>query len=125
MSLVRYRNKKTGVTYVYESTSYWDKEKKQPRNKRKLIGRLDPATGEIVPTGSPGRRKKAPLEEDGPGVSSGSGGDVERLKTEIESRDSEILSLKNRIGLLERQLESSNRTLDRIHALSERGEDGF
>ena len=34
-------NKKTGVTYVYESASYWDKEKQQPRNKKICIGRLD------------------------------------------------------------------------------------
>ena len=42
-------NKKTGVTYVYESRSYWDKEKKQPRNKKVCIGRLDP-NGEFIPS---------------------------------------------------------------------------
>jgi hypothetical protein len=50
MSLVKAKNKKSGITYVYESESYWDKEKKQPRNKRKLIGKIDDQTGEIVPT---------------------------------------------------------------------------
>lgn len=50
MPQVRVTNKKSGITYVYESESYWDKEKKQPRNKRKLIGKIDPETGEIVPT---------------------------------------------------------------------------
>ena len=61
MSLVKNTNKKTGITYVYESESYWDKEKKQPRNKRKLIGRIDEETGEIVPTRGRGRgRKEAP-----------------------------------------------------------------
>lgn len=43
-------NKKTGVTYVYEATSVWDKEKKQPRNKQVCIGKLDPLTGEFVPS---------------------------------------------------------------------------
>ena len=43
-------NKKTGVTYVYEATSVWDKEKKQPRNKQVCIGKLDPKTGEFVPS---------------------------------------------------------------------------
>jgi hypothetical protein len=38
------------VTYAYESTSYWDKEKKQSRSTRKLIGIVDPETGEIKPT---------------------------------------------------------------------------
>ena len=44
-------NKARNVTYVYESVSYWDKELKQPRSHRKLIGRIDPATGDVVPTG--------------------------------------------------------------------------
>ena len=48
MSRVHVKNKKNGVTYVYESTSYWDKEKKQPRNTRICIGKLDPETSEII-----------------------------------------------------------------------------
>jgi hypothetical protein len=48
------------VTYIYESESYWDKEKKQPRSKRTLIGKLDEVTGELVPTGKSGRKKTAP-----------------------------------------------------------------
>ncbi|MDO9507968.1 MAG: hypothetical protein Q7I97_01275, partial [Thermovirgaceae bacterium] len=43
-------NKKTGVTYVYEATSVWDREKKQPRNKQVCIGKLDPETGEFLPS---------------------------------------------------------------------------
>lgn len=43
-------NKKTGVTYVYEAVSYWDKEKKQPRNKQVCVGKLDPDTGEFIPS---------------------------------------------------------------------------
>ena len=51
MAIVKVHNKARKVTYVYESVSYWDKEKKQPRSHRKLIGRIDPATGDVVPTG--------------------------------------------------------------------------
>jgi transposase len=51
MAAVVYQtNKKTGVTYAYESVSYWDKQKHQSRARRKCIGRVDPATREIVPT---------------------------------------------------------------------------
>ncbi len=57
MSLVNHTDKRTGITYVYESESYWDKEKKQPRSKRKLIGKIDEETGEVVPTGKRGRKK--------------------------------------------------------------------
>ncbi|MDQ8738794.1 IS1634 family transposase [Paenibacillus sp. LHD-38] len=48
MSLVFLKNKKNGVTYVYESTGYWDKEKQQARNHRVCIGKLDPVTGNII-----------------------------------------------------------------------------
>jgi len=57
MSIVKHKDKRSGVTYVYESESYWDKEKKQPRSKRTLLGKLDEETGEIVPTGKRGRTK--------------------------------------------------------------------
>lgn len=49
MSKVFVKDKRSNITYVYESKSYWDKEKKQPRNKRTLIGKLD-EFGNIVKT---------------------------------------------------------------------------
>ena len=65
MAIVKVHNKARNVTYVYESVSYWDKELKQPRSHRKLIGRIDPATGYVVPAG---KRTKAdtatPLHSD-------------------------------------------------------------
>lgn len=64
MSLVKLKDKRTGTTYVYESESYWDKEKKQPRNRRTLIGKIDETTGEIVPTDGRGRNRKTSAEED-------------------------------------------------------------
>jgi transposase len=50
MSLVYLKNKKNGVTYVYESSGYWDKEKQQARNTRICIGKIDPVTGKIIPS---------------------------------------------------------------------------
>jgi len=50
MSIIYQTNKKTGITYAYDNVAYWDKEKQQSRAKRKLIGKLDPNTGEIIPT---------------------------------------------------------------------------
>jgi transposase len=50
MSIIRQLDSRSGITYIYESKSTWDKEKKQSRSKRTLIGRLDEKTGEIVPT---------------------------------------------------------------------------
>ena len=61
---VRSYNKKTGVTYVYESSSYWDKEAKMPRAHRRLIGKINPQTGEIVPTGKRGPKPKKQVVPD-------------------------------------------------------------
>lgn len=49
-NLAYQHNKKTGAVYVYSVQSYWDKEKKSPRNKQIYIGKLDPDTGEIIPS---------------------------------------------------------------------------
>ena len=44
MAIVKQLDKRSGITYLYESTSRWDKAKRQSRATRRLIGRLDPAT---------------------------------------------------------------------------------
>lgn len=49
MSLVYMPNKKNGITYVYESINYWNKEKKQSRSKRVCIGKLDD-NGTLIPS---------------------------------------------------------------------------
>lgn len=57
MGIVYWTNKQTGITYAYNNEAYWDKEKKQSRAKRTLLGRVDPNTGEIVAT-RPYKRKE-------------------------------------------------------------------
>jgi hypothetical protein len=64
VAIIHQHDKRTGLTYAYESHSYWDKEKKMTRAKRKLIGRVDPETGEIVPTDGRGRKEKTPAEKE-------------------------------------------------------------
>ncbi len=58
MAIIKQYHKDTDTTYVYESVSYWDADKQQSRSKRKLLGKLDPQTGEVIPTGSRGRKRK-------------------------------------------------------------------
>ena len=48
MAIVHLKNKKNGVTYVYDSVSFWDREKAQPRNRRTCIGKLNPETSEVI-----------------------------------------------------------------------------
>ena len=50
MGIIFQKDKRSGIIYAYENFAYRDKEKKQSRAKRKLIGRLNEETGEIVPT---------------------------------------------------------------------------
>jgi hypothetical protein len=50
MAIVKQLDKRSGITYAYESVSRWDKDKKQSRSSRQLIGRVDGATGEIIAT---------------------------------------------------------------------------
>ena len=40
--------KSNGAAYLYAVESYWDKDKKQARNKQVCLGRLDEGTGEVV-----------------------------------------------------------------------------
>ena len=56
-AIIRIKDPRVNITYVYESKSYWDKERKISRAKRKLIGKIDPETGNIVPTSGRGRKK--------------------------------------------------------------------
>jgi hypothetical protein len=56
MGIIYQTDKRSGITYAYENQSFWDPELKRSRSKRKLIGRVDPETKEIIPTD--GRCKK-------------------------------------------------------------------
>lgn len=56
MAIIKQTDKKTGITYAYETIYHWDTEKQQSRCKRTIVGKIDAETGEIVPTR--GRSKK-------------------------------------------------------------------
>ena len=49
-NIIYLENKKSGTVYAYEDKPYWDPEKKQSRSSRKLVGKVDSETGDIVPT---------------------------------------------------------------------------
>ena len=69
-SIVFQKNKKTGVVYAYENRPFWDSEKKQSRSTRKLLGKVDPLSGNIVPT--EGRSvKKTIAKMSAPSIDSG------------------------------------------------------
>ena len=90
MAIIRQYHKDTDTTYVYESESYWDEEKKQSRSKRRLIGKVDPVTGEIIPTGKRGRKGK---EKDETQVSA----DLEEAGKKIRELSLELNGCKARV----------------------------
>ena len=101
MSIIHQKDKRSGITYVYECKSFWDKEKKQSRSKRTLIGRLNEETGEIIPTD--GRCKKrspnyvpSPDDYEMPKTMKGLRDEVKRLIEENTMLKQEIKELKSK-----------------------------
>ena len=47
---ITYVKQKSGVVYAYENLATWDKVNKKTICRRRLIGKLDPETKQIVPT---------------------------------------------------------------------------
>ena len=104
MSISKSYNRQNDTTYVYEVIeNYWDKEKKQSRNKRKLIGKIDPVTGEIVPT-SHSRKKKEQTECDYKKM-------YESAMKDIAEKDQRIIELES---LIDEYVEGEERALQSI-----------
>jgi transposase len=65
MTSTAVHTKPDGKRYLYSVESYWDKEKKQPRNRQVCLGRIDDKTGEVIPSGRKARSaKRAALAPD-------------------------------------------------------------
>ncbi len=113
MAIIRQHNKKTGVTYVYESYSYRDKDTKQPRAKRKLIGRIDEETGEVVPTRRQARNitTSDSLVGSTPSESASSGSSPLDI---ICEKDAVIVEQKKEIARLHKEMEALSAELEEI-----------
>lgn len=110
MAIIRQTNKKTGITYVIDSESYWDKEKQQPRSRRKIIGKIDPVTGEVVPTNRHQKRKT---------VSAGGSSSSSTVKSagdETRADQARILELEEQVSKLQKQKEELLKELDLLTA---------
>lgn len=100
MAIIYQHDKRSNITYAYESHSYWDKEKKTSRAKRTLIGRLDPATGEIIPTDGRCRENKAKeTSEKEPDYKAL----YEKLLKKCTAQESLIAALKDEISTLKKK----------------------
>ena len=95
MAIIKQFDKRSGITYIYDSKSYYDKEKKCSRAKRTLIGKLDPETGEIIPTD--GRNKGAKSKPDSPAPEIDSDKRIQELEDENRQLKLQIKALKKEL----------------------------
>ena len=98
MGIVYQLDKRSGITYAYESRAWWDKEKKQSRSKRTLIGRVDPETGEVVPTDGRVRRAAERKAEEA---------SRPRYKDLYEEQLARVAELEAEVARLRAELESA------------------
>ena len=97
-------------TYAYESHSYRDPETHKPKSRRRLIGRVDDVTGEIIPTR--GRRRKSGLDAD---LDSTSETTAETVQVDIlKEKDAIITELRQENRRLLREKEEFLALLGRI-----------
>jgi len=95
MAIIKQFDKRSGITYVYDSKSFYDKEKKCSRAKRTLIGKIDPDTGEIVPTD--GRNKGAKSKPKTPSPDLDMAKRVQELEDENRQLSLQIAALKKEL----------------------------
>ena len=114
MAIIDCFDKRTGITYVYDSKSYRDKETGKPRAKRRLIGKRD-STGAIVPT----RRKasKTTNSDIGSENETTSSPDSSRLVAALIEKNTEIDVLKKRVSSLEKKLSTLATVLDKANGI--------
>lgn len=119
MPIVKCTNK-DGRTYAYLSTSYYDKEKKASRPKKKYLGRVDPETGEIIPP--KGRRTSAQAEEAKKDPIAAAKKESEQLRRELleanlKNEDDEITirGLREEVVRLQSENSRLQKKLDLIH----------
>ena len=110
MAIIKQTNKKTGITYVIDSESYWDKEKQQPRSRRKIIGKIDPVTGGVVPTNRH-QKRKAVSEVQLPASSTSKG-----VGDENRADQARILELEEQVSKLQKQKAELLKELDLLTA---------
>ena len=122
MSLIYQHHKKNDTIYVYESQSYWCSDLKQSRSRRKLIGKIDKETGEIVPTGKSGRKKKVTnIDSRLPSSSDNNSSDTINYKilyqqsaAKVEEQGKLIVELKAENGKLSAKIASYQDAVNKV-----------
>lgn len=103
MAQVKYANQ-SGTVYVYDSVSEWDPVKKQSRSKRRCIGKIDPQTGEMIPTsGKRGRKPAADRGEESNAGEHGQNPELVSLKKKYAGLEADYQKLADENAVLQRE----------------------
>lgn len=108
-SIVYHVDKKTGAKYAFENISFWDKEKKQPRSKRKYLGKVDSETGNIIPS----RGRSSHIQE----TEAEKENEIQKLRAELKNRDQIITELRHDLNTLTTKYDQALDTLQKIRAM--------
>jgi len=119
MGEVHCRDPRTGIVYVYSSESYWDKEAKKKKERRKLIGKMD-ENGNVVPTnGKPGRPRKqredpSPKAQDESSLQQEMQQIKESYEQRLQAQAERIAELETRLRAMEREEKAVVDALEKI-----------
>lgn len=119
MGEVHCRDPRTGIVYVYSSESYWDKEAKKKRERRKLIGKMD-ENGNMIPTnGKPGRPRKQKEEpatkaQDESSLQQEMQQMKESYERRLQAQAERIAELESRLRTMEREEKATVDALAKI-----------
>ena len=125
MSCIVKYTRKNGITVAYESIAKWDPQKKQSRPIRKYLGRVDPDTGEIIPSsgkrGRPaGSKNKSPVKagDEALGIRSTEISSLidSDLAAELKTLQEQINAMREELELLRKRNASLERVLGTISA---------
>lgn len=95
---------KNGVVYVFETWTEFDPEKGRRVVRHKAIGKLDPVTKEVVPTGKPGRPRRKRVRP------------ATRIPTEEERAYNELVEM---IEDLERRMDALQEKMQMMHSIAD------
>ena len=125
MSCIVKYTRKNGITVAYESIAKWDPQKKQSRPIRKYLGRVDPITGEIIPSsgkrGRPaGSKNRSPVKagDEALGICSTEISSLfdSDLAAELKTLHEQISAMREELELLRKRNASLERALGNISA---------
>ena len=117
MALIRQYRKATDTVYVLDAERIYDPEKKQTRYvHRRLIGKVDPSSGEVIPTGKRGRPRKDPAaknaQDEQEKVTASNGQTIAELTARIEQLQQELEASQEQIRSMNSIMQSIQRLLD-------------